>query len=231
LRKLHTLRIHGVLIFAYDGTDSATAARVYEELRKDEYGIETIGFQPGDVAIDIGAHVGLVSIYLAKRWPLLKIYAYEPHPDNHSNCADNLRLNRVTNVCLYRRAVTSDRRQLMLQMMHSNTGGASAVFHLPGAGSVGPLEAVTLDDIFESAVEPDGRCRLLKVDCEGLEYEILPSAVSKRVDFFAAEFHEGVLGVAASRGAKIGRPDALREACAGFFSSGAMRIVHGPKGD
>jgi hypothetical protein len=53
----------------------------------DIYGLETIGFQPGDIVIDVGAHLGLVSLYLAKRWPFLRIYAR-----NMDTC---LRRNRV----------------------------------------------------------------------------------------------------------------------------------------
>ncbi len=35
-----------------------------------------------DVAIDIGAHIGIFSIFLSKVAKMGKIYAFEPHPEN-----------------------------------------------------------------------------------------------------------------------------------------------------
>jgi len=226
LRTLHSLQIHGVALSFYDEDTSLTALQVTRELLNDIYGFEAIGFQPRDIVIDIGAHVGLVSMYLAKRWPSLRIYAFEPHPGNHANCSENLRRNHVTNVCLFPQGVTSDGRPITLQLLRYNTGGATAVFDLPGADTVGPLLSVTLQDIFERTLASGERCRLLKVDCEGMEYEILPSPVLNRVDFFAAEFHEGVFGDGECRGVKLGAADALRDACTGFLSPERMRIVY-----
>jgi FkbM family methyltransferase len=226
MKALYSFEIRGVSLSVYDGCASSAANRVAEELLNDIYGLETIFFQPEDIVIDIGAHVGLVSLYLAKRWPFLKIFAFEPHPTNHANFVDNLSLNNVSNVCLFRQAITADGRSIMLRLVNSNTGGATAVFDLAGAYTVGPVDSVTLQSIFEQAVAPTQRCRLLKIDCEGMEYEILPSPVLDRVDFLAAEFHEGVLYEHGGYPrVNIGRAHALGELCAGFFAPERMRII------
>lgn len=225
-RTLHRFDINGVALITYDESESLTAARVAAELKDDVYGLGMIPFESGDIVIDVGAHVGLVSLYLAKRWPFLRIYAFEPHPINHANFADNLILNDVSNVCLFQKAVSADRRPVMFQFVHSNTGGATAVFDLPGADCVGPVESVTLQEVFERTLAPEQRCRLLKIDCEGMEYEILPSPVLNRVDFFAAEFHEGELHRRGGyRNVNVGGAHALGELCAGFFPPERMRIV------
>jgi FkbM family methyltransferase len=226
MRTLHTFKIHAVVLSAYDTCTSQSAGRVAGELSNDSYGLETIGFEPEDIVIDVGAHVGLVSMYLAKRWPFLQIYAFEPHPVNHANCVDNLRLNNVSNVRLFQEALTGDGRSIMLRLVGSNTGGATAVFDLPGSESAGPVKSLTLHDIFERVAAPQQRCRLLKIDCEGMEYEILPSPVLHRVDFLAAEFHEGVLFKNGEyRSVNVGAAHALGERCAGFFAPEKMRIT------
>jgi FkbM family methyltransferase len=51
-------------------------------------------FWEGDVVVDIGAHVGLFAIYLAKRYPL-EAACFEPFPQTR-NCVENLQLNRIT---------------------------------------------------------------------------------------------------------------------------------------
>lgn len=226
MQALYSFEIHDVFLSVYDGCASQAANRVAEELLNDLYGLENIAFQPEDIVIDVGAHIGLVSLYLAKRWPFLRIFAFEPHPINHANFARNLRLNNVSNISLFQQAVTADGRPIMLRLVDSNTGGATAVFDMAGAHTVGPVESVTLQDIFNRTVAPGQRCRLLKLDCEGMEYEIVPSPVLDRVDFLAAEFHEGVLyehGKYPSM--NLGRAHALGKLCAGFLAPERMRIV------
>lgn len=226
MNALYTFRIRGVELSVYDDCSSQTVNRVAGELADDVYGLEAVNFEPQDVVIDVGAHVGLVSIYLAKRWPFLQIYAFEPHPANYANCADNLLLNNVTNVSLLARAVTFDGRPIMLRVARSNTGGATAVFNVGRADTVGPIASLTLEEVFDRVLAPAQRCRLLKIDCEGMEYEILPSPVLERVDFFAAEFHEGALQVHGDcPRVNIGQAHALGELCARFFSPERMRVT------
>ena len=229
-RTLHTYEIDGVRLLVYDQEGSLSADRVANELAADVYGLGAIPFQPGDTVIDIGAHVGLVSLYLATRWPWLRIHAFEPYAVNHETCVENLRLNQVTNVRLYQEAVTADARPIVLHCLPSNTGGATAVFAMPGADAAPAVRSTTLGEIFDRALAPGERCRLLKMDCEGMEYEILPSPVLDRVDFLAAEFHEDGLGRDPPSVAP-GAARALAERCARLFSPERLRVVYCPKTD
>jgi FkbM family methyltransferase len=216
-RTLRRYRINEIAFEVYDEAASVAADRVIVELANDIYGFERIPFEPDDIVIDIGAHVGLVSIYLAKRWPFLRIHAFEPHPANSRNCADNLRLNDVSNVHLSPVGVTADRRPLILRSLRGNTGGATAVYDMPGADSSPAVESLTLDDIFATSLAPGQRCRLLKIDCEGVEHEVLPSPILERVDFLAGEFHDDATDT--------GRAEALLERCAQYFHSDRMRVI------
>lgn len=228
-RTLHTFGIHGFSFVAYDEIGSESADRVAQELYCDTYGFERIPFAPGDVVIDIGAHVGLVSMYLARRWPFLRIHAYEPHPANYRNCLDNLRLNQIGNVQLSPVGVSADRRPLILRSLSRNTGGATAIYDMPGAHGSPPVASATLDDIVDAALAPGQRCRLLKIDCEGIEYEVLPSPILERIDFLAGEFHEDLCGGRA--GAGDGRALALIAACARYIQADRVRVMRCQKTD
>ena len=57
--------LKGVTLDITDYASSDTPRIVAKELKKDCYNIESIRFAPGDVVMDIGANVGMVSIYIA----------------------------------------------------------------------------------------------------------------------------------------------------------------------
>ena len=219
MRTLHHFCIDGVPLRVYDAIGSQSAQWVAWELQADNYRLRNIQFAEGDVVIDIGAHIGLFSIYLAKKWPCIKVYAFEPFPQNLANCLENLRLNDVRNVVLSRKAIASDNRVLSMAASPQNSGGASAIESTFGIHPVvGGIASITLDQVF-AAHEID-MCRLLKIDCEGMEYEILLGArLFGKVEYLAGEFH-----VSASMNALGWYPDRLLDYCASFFADNKLAI-------
>jgi FkbM family methyltransferase len=193
--------IRGIGIVAGDLQSSMAMESIADELGRDDYGLSRIPFTHGDVAIDIGAHVGLTSIYLAKRFPFLNILCFEPVPMNFANLRRNLALNGVGNVHAHHMAVTADGREITLGVHPLNTGGASgfdsstrggALAADPATGQLGhtvfSIRSTTLDDIFQD--HGLDNVRLLKIDCEGAEHEILRrTAVLPRVEYLSGEFH------------------------------------------
>ncbi len=201
---------------ASDQAGSLAAQWVAWELQRDEYGLDSLRFAKEDVVVDIGAHVGIVSILLAKRWPGLRIIAYEPFPANIENCRANLEANSVSNVELVECGVSADRRPLSLATSDGNSGGASALALAQTGQTVHDIPSVTLDDIFRT--HHIDRCALLKIDCEGMEYEILSRAAClNRVDRLVGEFHTSA--TIARRGWS---PARLAAHCADVMPGGAV---------
>ena len=212
-------QIDDVSLFAYDEAGSQAGQWVACELQKDDYRIRDMSFDDGDVVIDIGAHTGLFSMYLAKRWPALKVLAFEPFPRNYRNCVENIRVNRVENVDVYPIAVVSEKRRLTMAADPSNTGGASAVVReFEAHGVEGDIPSITLDEVF--SLNAITRCRLLKIDCEGMEYEILRgTSVLDRIEYLCGEFH----GSADLEGSDC-TPERLYEHCRSFFAEDRMKV-------
>lgn len=211
--------INGIPILAYDEPGSVAAIWVADEITRDCYGLSRITFAEGDVVVDVGAHIGLLSIYLAKLYPFLTIYAFEPFPKNVSNCQRNLALNHITNVHLSNEAITCDGRELALANEPRNTASASAVAATQQSyGAAGAICSVTLDEVFRrQRIE---RCKLLKIDCEGLEYEILyNTGVLDRIDYLSGEFHMN-----AYLNSQGYTPQRLHSYCAGYFSHDRLSI-------
>jgi FkbM family methyltransferase len=183
---------------------------IQREIR-DDYRLDDIIFRPGDVVLDIGAHVGVVSTYLAAHHPQITVYAFEPMRENFDRLRRNLQTNRITNVHPVPMAVTGDGRAITLAgVLELNSGGATAYSVGYGGQTV---RSTTLTRIF--ADYRIKQCRLLKIDVEGAEYEILRSArnLFDRVDYIRGEFHingqlaragHNPLALAASLGATTG---------------------------
>lgn len=179
--------VNGAPMSFEDDPQGGVAKIVGREVVK-SYGGDAIPLQAGDVVVDIGAQVGVVSCFLAKKHPGIRVLAYEPMPDNFARLERNIRSNGVgAEVTPYNLAVTGDGRDLRILANPSvNSGGASA-FVGEGQETV-TAKSVTLARVFEDAGVD--RIKLLKIDCEGAEYEIIGNGeMLDRVDYLSGEFH------------------------------------------
>lgn len=192
--RVHRLDINGRVLHIRDDARSHTPKTVQWELMHDSYGIAQIPFQSGDVVLDVGANTGIFSIYLAQLHPEITIHAFEPVPATYRRLLANLEANGVTNVIPHNLAVTADGRPLELHVDWSNSGAATAYLTRPYANGHEHIEvpSTTLAQILEDyGIE---RVRLLKMDCEGAEYEILQdTAVLTAVDYLSGELHTNEL--------------------------------------
>ena len=141
------------------------------------------------VVLDVGAHVGAFAASAARSAPGVVVYAFEPAPDNFALLSSNMVRNGLSNVRLAQCAVTGGGgvRQLLVA-----DSPAECSLHIVKPGAVPlPVPSTTLAEIIEThSIET---IDLLKMDCEGAEYEILEAAASqgalRRVKRVALEAH------------------------------------------
>jgi len=131
----------------------------------------------GDVFFDVGANIGLYSIYAAKLRPSSRVFAFEPESHNFSSLCRNLLLNGVSNVtpCSF---PLSDREAFEPFYVYDLRPGSS--LHSLGGPSTfregseslrqGTL-GVSLDALVRSFHVPHPS--LLKLDVDGNEEKIL----------------------------------------------------------
>jgi len=178
-----------------DVPGSTWAADVLDEFARGMYSIADLKFSPGDVAVDVGAHIGGVSIVLATLHPNIRIIAFEPSSSNFAMLEANLTTNGIKNVTAVRQAVMGDRGELTLTWAPHATAGstvglseASRRAREAGGWSSETVECVTLDDAF--ATHKIERCSWLKLDCEAAEWGIVAkTGVLERVVRLALELH------------------------------------------
>lgn len=215
------LDVVGIPLWLADVEGSVAVPVVAGEVGDGAYDFSDIDFRPGDVVVDLGAHVGVVSTYLGTRFPFLRIVSFEPVPQLFALLQWNLARNRVRNVTAVNKAVTGDGRPLgMVAWLESNSGGGTSAFSdgvQHDAEHYVEVASTTLDRIFEDfGID---RCRLLKIDVEGAEYEILSQATClDRVEHVRGEFHEN--NVLRQRGDSM---EALSRYVEGIIGEGRVR--------
>lgn len=146
------------------------------------------------VIVDVGANVGYFSLFAINTLRSPRVYSYEPIRRNFSlmeRYADEL---GDCNWHIENKAISGEIGQLDLHFDETDafTTSASLFGHRGGSG----LECVECETL-ERVMERFGldTIDILKLDCEGAEYEILyraPAAVLKKIRSITMETHRGI---------------------------------------
>jgi FkbM family methyltransferase len=163
-------------------------APVVEIFLRDEYG----EIPDGAVVLDLGASIGTFSVYAATAAHGVSVYAYEPFPESYDLMRTNVSLNgRHADVRCFNLAVAGEEgpRKLFLtgtDYYYPTLSAAPAT----AASQAIEVECTTLPRILETnSLE---QVDLLKLDCEGAEYEILfstPLPYFERIAEIRMEHH------------------------------------------
>jgi FkbM family methyltransferase len=125
----------------------------------------------GDVFIDIGANIGYYSVLTGKIiGDSGLVIAVEPVPTTARVLRDNIRLNNLKNVRSIQKAAWSDNRIVNIHVPKGFFGLASIVNLHPSELTI-TVEGIPLDAFCEAQ-----EVKLLKIDAEGSEYQILKGA-------------------------------------------------------
>jgi FkbM family methyltransferase len=144
--------------------DQTLAHDVIEVWLDDDYGLGTITRSVHSV-LDIGANVGLFSLWAWRYFPEARIHSYEPNPLLQSHLAANLR--DLPDVTIWAEGVSDRSGRAQLDQ------GANFRLAQTRADETGDVTLVAL----RTAVERlGGQVDLLKLDCEGAEWTIFRDA-------------------------------------------------------
>jgi len=136
----------------------------------------------GDVFYDVGANIGLYSLYAAKLRPACRVFAFEPESHNFGSLCGNLLLNRVENVtpCFF--PLSSQETFAPLYVYDLRSGGALHSLGRPSSLRDGPpllktgAIAATIDVLVSRHGLPAPN--LVKLDVDGNEEQILDGAAA-----------------------------------------------------
>ena len=149
---------------------------------------------PDWTVLDIGGGIGDFAIYAAIQSPKTTVYTYEPTPESFQLLKENIKLNNLENVIPYQKAIWSNNGKLSLdtsvgepiqyqsKRIENSTDKPATIIE---------IESISLEDALDSTGV--AICNLLKIDCEGAEYEILfntPDETLERIERIVMEYHD-----------------------------------------
>lgn len=175
------------------------SAIIIETWWLNEYLRNLENIKEGATVIDIGAHIGSFSIFVASQFKNIRVLAFEPEPDNFALLKENISINHLEDRVFPFRLALDQRggERTRLYYHPDNLGMHSLVLshkNLPQdkRKTFFEVKTISLKEIFEE--NQILKCDLLKMDCEGCEYSVLlstPGSTLRKIRNLTLEYHPG----------------------------------------
>ena len=138
--------------------------------------------------LDIGANIGDTGIFYALNGAK-KVIGIEPFPKNFNYAEKNIQINNLDNVITLLQAGCSSKKEIIKIDPDYQSNIESEVKNFKTGIDV-PM--ITLQDIINKYEIP--KSSVLKIDCEGCEYDIIENISSETISYFSniqIEYHLG----------------------------------------
>lgn len=162
---------------------------------------------PGDWAVDVGANVGLVTSEMcAAVTDDGLVWAVEPLPRNVDRLTALKAANDLSQLVVFPAALSSERSTAMLRIPVSPGGSAYGSFVADWESVDVEVPTWRLDDLVDEHVGWRRPLRLLKIDAEGAEPEVISGAertLRELRPLVLCEFNDILLRLAGTSSAKL----------------------------
>lgn len=181
--KPTSFRLRGIL---FSHVDHVFWSAIVDIFINDVYEIRRLNLKAKHTIIDIGAHRGGFTAYVASTLKATVI-AYEPHPENYRYLLKVIDTNHLQNVATYEKAIGGESKKGLLLV--SPTSSRHRISDIDTQQSLlETVEILSLDD----ALRNIETVHLLKMDCEGAEIDVLLNtgeATMSKIKAIATETH------------------------------------------
>ena len=170
----------GTMPVSYCTPNAVTKLRADTFFSKEPDTIEWIRtFSPGDVLVDVGANVGMYTIWAAKT-RAARVYAFEPESQNYAVLYRNIVMNDLVHLVTgYCAALSDEERFSLLHLSLFQLGGSCHTFGEAQGTDLQPRQSrytqgcfsTSLDALVDRGVVPVPEH--IKIDVDGLEHKVI----------------------------------------------------------
>jgi FkbM family methyltransferase len=148
----------------------------------------------GATVVDIGANAGYFTLFAVSCFADSQIFSFEPVPVNYAQLERHHNLNSSRRIKCFPKAVAGQAGEVNLSFDSNDSFTTSATIFKQADQQKDSIKVpcLTLSQVFDE--NNINKCDLLKMDCEGAEYDILyncPPDYFQRIDQIAMEVHNG----------------------------------------
>lgn len=188
-----------------------------EIFNEQQYWENDLVIKEGDCIFDVGANIGLFSLFVNQMNPQAKIYAFEPIEQIFKVLKNNICLYSLKNISLFNYGLSSENNPKKTFTFYPNMAGNSTtkpehMLIAPGANTITSTNSQIVENLFEDFFQEKQQvtCQirtlssvidelsipaidLLKIDVEGEEYEVLRGIKDKdwsKIKQIVAEVHD-----------------------------------------
>lgn len=157
------------------------------------------------VVIDIGMNVGLASLYFSSFDNVAKVYSFEPFRDTYDEAINNFSLNDSEfsrKISSYNEGVgDSDRTISIPKPPPGDLGGSTTDYYLremnidlKESASFIDVKIISIENVIKQVRQEMPLCKIIvKLDCEGAEFEIIQKldqlGMIRKISVFIIEWH------------------------------------------
>lgn len=153
----------------------------YHNYFEPDYELNNINFinnyiSPGMKVIDIGAHIGLLSVVIARKTgPNGKVYSFEPTPSTHALLKQTIAINGLENVVFPQTQAVSDKKGVthfyVTDIAAHNSNSLANNKRNYGNEHAIEVPLISVDEFAqEKAID---KIDFIKIDAEGAEFSVL----------------------------------------------------------
>ena len=162
----------------YDPIDTTGLGCIREIVLNNDYLLDEFINQKDKKFIDIGSNLGIATIIMAKLNPESTVYSFEPFKKAYDMLVNNIKLNSLTNVKTFNLAVSNKTNKSLKINIHETMSGASSTYAKQDLFEnqwdtklYDTVDCISFDEIIKNNSMTE--IELLKIDCEGAEYDII----------------------------------------------------------
>jgi FkbM family methyltransferase len=197
MMKFKKYSLNGIDIKIYNHKDYFVVEEfLLKELQFGEYNFNKVNWGESldnPVLLDLGGNCGVLAIYLALKYPFLKIYSFEADPRNFEIYQENLKLNNLenhTNLQAFNLAVTSDGNDIFIDDSSFHHSGGNKVSKLDKNNLGIKVKSITLDNIIKE--HNIKKIKYFKMDIEGSEFDVIYNSLlfkTTPIEYLGCELH------------------------------------------